>query len=143
MVAQSNANRINCVKAKIKKRQQNRKCRLYGDEDEAITYIISECYKLAQTEYKAKRDWFGKAIHWKLCKKFKFAYTNQWYMYNPEFVRETKTHNILWDFEIQTDHPISARRSDLVIVNKKKKKKKEKEPAEYLTLPFRLTTGYT
>ena len=32
-----------------------------------------------------------------------------------------------WEFEIQTDHLISARRSDLVIVNKKKK---EREPDE-------------
>ena len=29
---------------------------------------------------------------------------------------------ILWDFEMQTDHLISARRSDQVIVNKKKKR---------------------
>ena len=35
---------------------------------------------------------------------------------------ENETHKILWDFEIQTDHQILARRSDLVIVNKKKKK---------------------
>ena len=33
-------------------------------------------------------------------------------------------HKILWDFEIQTDQLISARRPDLVIVNKKR------EPAE-------------
>ena len=35
------------------------------------------------------------------------------------------------DFEIQTDHPISTRRPDLVIVHKEKKKRKRKEPAEY------------
>ena len=33
---------------------------------------------------------------------------------------------ILWDIEIQTDRPILARRSDLMIVNKKKKKIKNK-----------------
>ena len=32
-------------------------------------------------------------------------------------------HKILWDFNIQTDHLISARRPDLIIINKKKKKK--------------------
>ena len=31
------------------------------------------------------------------------------------------------DFEIQTDHLISARQPDLLIVNEKKKKKKEKK----------------
>ena len=36
-------------------------------------------------------------------------------------------HKILWDFEIQTDLLISARRQDLVIVNKKKRKKKKKK----------------
>ena len=34
-----------------------------------------------------------------------------------------ETHKILWDFEIRTDHQISARRPDQVIVKKKKKKK--------------------
>ena len=33
-------------------------------------------------------------------------------MYNPEFVLENETHKHLWDFEIQTDHLISARRPD-------------------------------
>ena len=39
-------------------------------------------------------------------------------MHNPESVVEK--HKILWDFEIQTVHLISARRPDLVIVNKKR-----------------------
>ena len=30
------------------------------------------------------------------------------------------THKLLWDFEIQTDHLISARRPDLIIINIKK-----------------------
>ena len=40
-------------------------------------------------------------------------------MHNPESVLENETHKIFWDFEIQTDHQISARRPDLAIVNKK------------------------
>ena len=31
------------------------------------------------------------------------------------------THNLLWDFDIQTDHLISARRPDLIIINNKKR----------------------
>ena len=42
-------------------------------------------------------------------------------MYNLESVLENKTHKLLWDFEIQMDHLISARRPDLVIVNQKKR----------------------
>ena len=30
------------------------------------------------------------------------------------------THKLLWDFDVQTDHLISARRPDLIIINKKK-----------------------
>ena len=55
-------------------------------------------------------------------------------MHDPESVQEIETHKLLWDFEIQTNHLISARRTDLVIVNKKR------EPAELRTLPSRLTT---
>ena len=42
-------------------------------------------------------------------------------MHNPESVLENETHKLLWDFGIQTDHLISARRPDLMILNKKKK----------------------
>ena len=38
-------------------------------------------------------------------------------MHNPEFVLENETQKILRDFEIQTDHRIQAKRTDLVIVN--------------------------
>ena len=41
-------------------------------------------------------------------------------MHDPQAALKTQT--LLWDFEIQTDHLISARRPDLVIVNKKKKR---------------------
>ena len=36
-------------------------------------------------------------------------------------VLENETHKLVWDFEIQTDHKISARRPDLLIINKKKR----------------------
>ena len=64
------------------------------------------------TEYKTRVDWVGKVIHWKLYKK--------WYMHNPESFPGKETHKLLWDFEIQTDHLISARWPDLVINYKKK-----------------------
>ena len=34
-----------------------------------------------------------------------------------------RKYKLLWDFDIQTDHLISARRPDLIIINKKKKKR--------------------
>ena len=46
-------------------------------------------------------------------------------MHNPESFLENEVHNILWNFEIQTDHLISIKRLDQVVVKKKKKKKKK------------------
>ena len=70
ITAQDNAIRTNHIKARIDKMQQNSKCRLCGDRDETINHIISECSKLAQKEYKARNDWFGKVINWEMCRKF-------------------------------------------------------------------------
>ena len=42
-------------------------------------------------------------------------------MHNPAPVLENNTHKLLWDFDIHTDHLISARRPDLIIINKKKR----------------------
>ena len=92
------------------------KCR-----NETINNIISECSKLAQREFKARHDLVGKVIHWEMCKKFKFDHTNRWYMHNPAPVLENDSHKLLWDFNIQTDHLIPARRPDLIIINKKKR----------------------
>ena len=41
----------------------------------------------------------------------------------PSTCPKKATHKLLWDFNIQTDHLIPARRPDLII-NKKKKKRK-------------------
>ena len=42
-------------------------------------------------------------------------------MHNPAPVLENDLHKLLWDFNIQTDHLIPARRPDLIIINRKKK----------------------
>ena len=56
-----------------------------------------------------------------MCRKFQFDHTNKWYMHNPAPVLENDSHKLLWDFNIQTDHLIQARRSDLIIINKRKR----------------------
>ena len=125
MASQNSAIRTNHIEARIDNTQENSKCRLCGDRDETINHIISECSKLAQKENKARHDWVGKAIHWEMCKKFKFDDANKWYMLNPEPVLENDTDKLLWDFDIQMDHLISAQRPDLIIINKKRKKRKK------------------
>ena len=42
-------------------------------------------------------------------------------MHNPAPVLENDTQKLLWDFNIQTDRLIPARRPDLIIINKRKK----------------------
>ena len=108
MAAQNSAIRTNHIKATVDKTQQNSKCRLCGDRDETINDMISECSKLAQKEYKARHDWVGKVIHREMCKKLKFDHVNKSYMYNPAPVLENDSHKLQWDFDIQTDHLISA-----------------------------------
>ena len=121
IAAQDKAIKTNHIKARIDKKQQNSKCRLCGDRDETINHTISEYSKLAQKEYKARHDWVGKLINWEMCLKFKFDHTNKWYMHKPAPVLKNDTHKLLWDFNIQTDHLIPARRPDRIIINKKKR----------------------
>ena len=42
-------------------------------------------------------------------------------MHNPAIVLENETHKLLCDFEIQTDHLISARQPDLIKTIKKER----------------------
>ena len=55
-------------------------------------------------------------------------------MQNPEFVLENDTHKLPWDFNIRSDHQISARRSDFIIIHKKTRTRKVVDfavPADY------------
>ena len=70
IATQNIAIRKNYIKAKIDKTQQNSKCRLCGDRNEMINYIISKCTKLAKKENKIRHGWEGKVIYWELCEKF-------------------------------------------------------------------------
>ena len=67
----------------------------------------------------------------------KFDHTTKYYMDILEFVLENESHEIFWDFDIETDQLIPAWRPDLVIINKKtkqkknpQKKQKQKNPRE-------------
>ena len=68
VAAENNVIRINHIKARTNKTQQSSKCRLRGDIDKTINYIIRECSKLVQKEYKTRHDWVGKVIHWEMYK---------------------------------------------------------------------------
>ena len=47
-------------------------------------------------------------------------------MHNPASVLENDVHKLQWNFDMQTDYLISARRPDLIIIKTKKEEKKKK-----------------
>ena len=88
-------------------------CRVCGSADETVAHIVAECQKLVQKEYKQVRhDHVTKVIHWKLCKKWVFEKSDQWYTHKPEKVVESEECKILWDFSIQTDKTLEHNRPD-------------------------------
>ena len=55
-------------------------------------------------------------------KSMKYKQTTQkWYEHQPKGVVETDSAKILWDFNVQTDNEIQARRPDIVIHDKSNK----------------------
>ena len=121
MAAQNQSIRTNLVKTRIDKSQGDSLCRMCRKVDESIDHIVSGCSKLAQKEYKRRHDNLGKIVHWKLARKCNFEAGDKWYEHEPESVLENEDYKILWDFSIQTDHVIEARRPDLVVVDKKER----------------------
>ena len=121
VAAQNQSIRTNLVKAKIDKSQKDTLCRLCKKADESIHHIVSSCSKLAQKEYKRSHDNLSQIGHWKLARKCNFEAGDKWYEHEAESALENEDYKILWDFSIQTDHVIEARRPYLVVVDKKKR----------------------
>jgi hypothetical protein len=84
--------------------------------DETISHIVSECSKLAQTEYKSRHDRVATVVHWCLAKKFRFLASDQWYQHHVETYIENEKAKLLWDFYVYPDHVIEARRPDMNVV---------------------------
>ena len=116
--AQNQSIRANLVKAKIDKSQGDSLCRVFRKVDESLDHIVSGCSKLSQKEYHGNLE---KIVHWKLAKKCNFEAGDKWYEPEQECVLDNEDYKILWDFRIQTDHIIEARRPDLVVVGKKER----------------------
>lgn len=108
----------------IDKSQVDSKCRMCKEKDETITHIVSACLKLAQKEYKRKRDNVAKAIHLDLWRKGEFEQTNICWDQILESVLEIGNnfyYKLLCDFRDWTDKEIQATRPDLVITDKREK----------------------
>ena len=89
-----------------------------GSKGETVAHVVSGCGKLAQTEYKGRHDNVARYIHCQLCGKCGLERANSWYEQKPEGVVESENFKILWDFTVQCDRKIEARRPDIVFIDK-------------------------
>ena len=119
--AQEQALRTNYTKHYIDKTNDTPLCRMCSDKGETVSHLASECAKLAQTEYKRRHDNVARYIHWLLAEKCGFERATKWYEQKPEGVLENCKIKLLWDFMIQCDRVVEARRPDIVVVDKEKK----------------------
>ena len=118
IAAQDQALRTNYRKAKVEKSTNISMCRLCKEKEETVSHIVSECSKIAQTEYKKRHDRVATTIHWALCKKYGLPHTEKWYDHRAEPVMENEHIKLLWDFNVQIDRTIEARRPDLILIDK-------------------------
>ena len=118
MAAQSQSLRTNAIKARIDKSREDAKCRMCSEKDETIHHIVSGCSNLAQKEYKRRHDCVARALHWDILRQRGFEMSDKWYQHEPESVVENERFKVLWDFTVQTDLEIHARRPDIIIVDK-------------------------
>ena len=86
-----------------------------------LAHVVSECGKLAQTEYKGRHDNVARYTHWQLCGKRGLERANSWYEQKSEGVVESEKFKILWDFAVYCDRKIDVRRPDIVFIDKKER----------------------
>ena len=99
--AQEQSLRTNYTKLHIDKTSDTPLCRMCGDKGETISHLVSECAKLAEREYKRRRDNVVRYIHWLLAEKSGFDRAAKWYEQKPDGVLENEDFKLLWDFRIQ------------------------------------------
>ena len=87
-----------------------------------MQHITRGCEKLAQKEYKRRHDNVAKKVHWNICKKNGLEHSEKCYEHAPEGAVENEEIKVLWDINIQCDNLIEARRSDVIVIDKKKQK---------------------
>ena len=98
------------------------KCRMCAAADETVVHLLTGCSTLAGKEYVARHNEVAKIIHRNICTEFGIPVHKQHWIHEPQSVTDTEDAKILWDFDIQTDRRIQARRPDIVLVEKQNKK---------------------
>ena len=119
--AQEQALRTNNIKHFVDKSQDSPLCRMYDQRNETVSHIVSECTVLAQKEYLKRHNNVCQYIHWRLCKKFDLEATKHWYEHKPKGCVENEKVKVLWDFVIQFDREIIARKPDIILIDRENK----------------------
>ncbi len=119
--AQDQALNTKAHKAHILKLGTDPKCRMCGGTDETITHILSSCPTLAPTAYTARHNEVAKVVHRNICKAYQIPTPDRYWKHEPPAVTENGKAKILWDFDIHTDRRMSARRPDIVAIDKEKR----------------------
>ena len=58
--------------------------RMCNEKEETVSHMLSECEKMAQTEYKKKHNNVAQLIYWNLWKKYGLVRAKNWYAYTAE-----------------------------------------------------------
>ena len=119
MAAQSQSIRTKAIKANINKSEEDPQCRMCRAKDETVNHL-SECPKLAQTEYKRQHSEVAKAVHWDLCSQYGIKCEDKWYEHKSEPVKENSNAKLLWNFKIHADKRLAHNSPDIVLVDKNK-----------------------
>ena len=82
---------------------------------------MSSCTPLAATMYKQRHDRIASIVHWSLLRCFNQPVSHNYWDHIPIAVVENSNVKVLWDFNIYTDRFLTARRPDIVVVNKHQK----------------------
>ena len=101
----------------IKKQIETSMSRLCGKKEEIKFHILSECSKIAATDYKKRHDGVANTVHWNQIKQYEFKTTQKWATRQNSV--EKPKRKIFLDLNIQTDHVIQARSPDIAVKEKR------------------------
>ena len=109
------------MKFHVDKTVESSLCRMCNEKGESVSHLLSECSKLAEREFKRRHDNVIRIIHWALCRLYELDRADKWFEQQPSSVLETDRTKVLWNFNVQCDHIIEAKRPDIVVVEKEEK----------------------
>jgi len=93
-------------------------CRMCHSASENVDNFLSSCAPLAASMYKRRYDSIARIIHWTLSKRFILDVCGNYWNHEPQSVSQNSQVKLLWDFNIYTDHVLSALQPDILMVDK-------------------------